>query len=90
MELDHIKSQKLIKIVNTATEIRTIIVELINSRRVGHETFFSSNFTSVINFAALFIGSLSLKPQERQESNLQSRLWRPLVCQLTDAPKPNF
>ena len=28
--------------------------------------------------------------QERQGSNLQSRLWRPLVCQLTDAPKLIF
>lgn len=45
----------------------TTTVELTSSRLVGHDTFFNSSFTSLINFAALFIyfavaGAAGLEP----------------------------
>lgn len=42
------------------TETITTIVELVSSRLVDHETFFSSALTSLINFATLFINAFPL------------------------------
>ena len=60
MSVDHTKSQKPIKTARIATEIMTTTVELISSRLVGHETFFSSSFASFTNFVALFINAFPL------------------------------
>ena len=71
----------------------TTTVELTNSWRVDHDTLVNSILTSFKKFViflntfiethhwpkVLSTGS-PLITQERQESNLQSRFWRPLVC----------
>ncbi len=66
----------------------TTTVEPINSWRLDQDTLVNSTFTSLkklAGFEKIFIHpglfeSCSCVTQERQESNLQSRFWRPLVC----------
>ena len=73
--VDQIISQIHIKTAKTATEIITTTVELTNSRRVGHETFFNSSFTSFIKLKTLLIFFNAFMPrfppQARRDSNPQ-------------------
>lgn len=69
-----------VKIAVTATMIH---VAPIRSLRVGQATLTSSALTSPkktdIFVKKLAIALLFTRQQERQESNLQSRFWRPVV-----------
>ena len=81
---DRRKSQALMKIAIRATPTNTTNADPTSSSRLGHETCFNSSRMSNKKTEArangfAMIAKRGSKEQERQESNLQFRFWRPVV-----------
>ena len=69
------------KIAIKATPTNTTNADPTNSSRLGHETCFNSSRMSSkkVDMRASGFAIKTVKEQERQESNLQFRFWRPVV-----------
>lgn len=62
-----------------AVATKTTLVDSQSSRGDDQETWLISLLTSLTKVTALRITPPPLRVQERQELNLQSRFWRPVV-----------